>query len=74
MSVAPIILPVLIIAMLVIILFLGILGGIAGDDAQKKASLDGMPSWVTYDLVLSCLKAHEEVRVSSKRSARADDD
>mgnify|MGYP002602305966 FL=1 len=60
MSVAPIILPVLIIAMLVIILFLGILGGIAGDDAQKKASLDGMPSWVTYDLVLSCLKAHEE--------------
>lgn len=60
MSVAPIILPVLIMAMLVIILFLGILGGIAGDDAQKKASLDGMPSWVTYDLVLSCLKAHEE--------------
>ena len=60
MSIAPIILPVLIIAMLVIILFLGILGGIAGDDAQKKASLDGMPSWVTYDLVLSCLKAHEE--------------
>ncbi len=60
MSVAPIILPALIIAMLVIILFLGILGGIAGDDAQKKASLDGMPSWVTYDLVLSCLKAHEE--------------
>ena len=60
MSVAPIILPTLIIAMLVIILFLGILGGIAGDDAQKKASLDGMPSWVTYDLVLSCLKAHEE--------------
>ena len=59
-SVAPIILPVLIMAMLVIILFLGILGGIAGDDAQKKASLDGMPSWVTYDLVLSCLKAHEE--------------
>ena len=60
MSVAPIILPALIMAMLVIILFLGILGGIAGDDAQKKASLDGMPSWVTYDLVLSCLKAHEE--------------
>ena len=60
MSVAPIIQPVLIMAMLVIILFLGILGGIAGDDAQKKASLDGMPSWVTYDLVLSCLKAHEE--------------
>ena len=60
MSVAPIILPVLIMAMLVIILFLGILGGIAGDDAQKKASLDGMPSWVTYDLVFSCLKAHEE--------------
>ena len=60
MSVAPTLLPLLFLVLIVATIFLGILGGIGADDAQKKASLDGMPSWVTYDLVLSCLKAHEE--------------
>lgn len=33
----------------------------AGNESQKKsASMNGMPAWVTYDLVDACLKAHEK--------------
>lgn len=60
MSIASPTLPFLLCIVLVLFVFLGIIGGIAADDAQKKASLDGMPGWVSYELVLSCLKAHEE--------------
>lgn len=60
MSIASPVLPFLFCIALAFFLFLGILGGIAADDAQKKASLDGLPGWVSYELVLSCLKAHEE--------------
>lgn len=51
-------LPVFLSFLLVFGLIAAIAGG-AADEDKKSASLDGMPAWVTYDLVLSCLKAHE---------------
>lgn len=52
-------LPAVIAIVLVFALLAAISGG-AADEEQKSASLDGMPGWVTYDLVLACLNAHEE--------------
>lgn len=49
-------------AFLAFLLVFGLIAAIAGGAAEedkKSASLDGMPAWVTYELVLSCLKAHE---------------
>lgn len=50
-------------AILAIILVFGLIAAISGgaaDEEKKSASLDGMPGWVTYDLVLACLNAHEQ--------------
>lgn len=48
---------------LALVLVLALIAAIAGGEAEeerKSASLDGMPSWVTYELVLSCLEARDE--------------
>lgn len=55
----------IILGLLAALLFLvPIMGGVSGAaknaQDQQAASLEGMPKWVSYDLVLSCLKAHEE--------------
>lgn len=50
-------------AIIAIILVFGLIAAISGgaaDEEKKSASLDGMPGWVTYDLVLACLNAHEQ--------------
>lgn len=46
-------------ALLLFLLGAALVGG-ASDEQESGASMQGMPSWVTYDLVLSCLKAHEQ--------------
>lgn len=56
---APFLLGVLALV-LVIGIISAICGGAAEDERQKSASLEGMPQWVTYELVLSCLEAHEQ--------------
>lgn len=50
----------LIIAFILAFGLISVVGGGAADEEQKSASLDGMPAWVTYDLVLACLNAHEQ--------------
>lgn len=45
---------------LVIGIISAICGGAAEEERQKAATMEGMPQWVTYDLVLSCLEAHEQ--------------
>lgn len=45
---------------LVIGIISAICGGAAEEERQQSASLDGMPQWVTYDLVLACLEARDE--------------
>lgn len=57
-SAASQLLPVVLSGVLIFGLVAAVSGG-AADEDKKSASLDGMPAWVTYDLVLSCLKAHE---------------
>lgn len=51
-QVAPILLAVLLVVLLV--------SAIVGGDQDESQGMDGMPSWVTYDLVLACLNAHEQ--------------
>lgn len=51
--------PLIIICLLFVCLLMAVMGG-GLDEERKSATLEGMPGWVTYDLVLSCLKAHEE--------------
>ena len=50
----------LLIAFILAFGLISVVGGGAADEEQKSASLDGMPAWVTYDLVLACLNAHEQ--------------
>jgi len=50
----------LIIAFILAFGLISVVGGGAADEEQKSASLDGMPAWVTYDLMLACLNAHEQ--------------
>lgn len=53
-------LPGILVIILIMSVLTGIFGGAADEESKKSASLDGMPGWVTYDLVLSCLNAHEQ--------------
>ena len=53
----------LLLGILAVVLVLALIASIAGGEAEeerKSASLDGMPNWVTYELVLSCLEARDE--------------
>ena len=51
--------PLFIVIFLFAILSISILGVVGGGDENKSNSLEGMPKWVTYELVLACLEAHE---------------
>ena len=58
-SILPVLL-VAILAIIVIIVIVTLVITILGGSQKEKVSLDGMPDWVTYDLVLACLQAHED--------------
>lgn len=51
-QVAPVILAVLLVVLLV--------SSVVGGDQDDSQGIDGLPSWVSYDLVLACLNAHEQ--------------
>lgn len=55
---APLLLGIVVVA-LVLSLIASLAGGLA-EEERKSASMDGMPAWVTYDLVLACLEARDE--------------
>lgn len=49
-------------AIIALVLSIALIGSLIGGSAseEKSFSIDGMPAWVTYDLVLACLEAHEQ--------------
>lgn len=51
--------PVAVVVLLVVSLVLCIAGA-AGEQERRNASMDGLPGWVTYDLVVACLEARDE--------------
>lgn len=51
--------PLLVVILLVVCLIVCIVGG-AAEQEGRDASMDGMPSWVTYELVVACLEARDE--------------
>lgn len=51
--------PMAVVVLLVVSLVLCIAGA-AGEQERRNASMDGLPGWVTYDLVVACLEARDE--------------
>ena len=50
---APLLLPAILVVILVVIL-----GAVTGE--EEKKTIDGLPSWVSYEMVLACLEARDE--------------
>lgn len=51
--------PMLIVVLLVVCLVLCVAGA-AAEQERRNSSLDGLPDWVTYNLVVACLEARDE--------------
>lgn len=51
--------PTLVVILLIVCLVLCIAGA-AGEQERRNTAMDGLPGWVTYDLVIACLEARDE--------------